>query len=63
MLHGQGVKITDDMIPDVSKQPEVMASAVDAGKQLGQRLRDGNDRMAVTQNMQKKMMAMFESAV
>ena len=63
MLHGQGVKITEDMIPDVSKQPETMASAADAGKLLGQRLRDGNDRMAVTQKMQQKMMAMFESAV
>ena len=63
MLHGQGVKITEDMIPDVSKQPETMASAADAGKLLGQRLRDGNDRMAVTQKMQQKVMAMFESAV
>ena len=28
MLHGQDVKITDDMIPDVAKQPELIAAAV-----------------------------------
>ena len=63
MIHGEGVKITPDMIPDVAKQPKVMAAAVEAGKLLGQRLTSGHDRMAVTQNMQKKMMAMFASAV
>lgn len=62
MIHGAGVKITADMIPDVSKQPKVMASAVEAGKVIGQRLKNGHDRMTVTQNMQKKMMAMFESS-
>ena len=63
MIHGEGVKITPDMIPDVTKHPETMAAAVQAGKQLAQRLNDGHDRMVVTQNMQEKMMAMFESAV
>ena len=62
MTHGQGVKITPDMIPDVSKQPKVMAAAAEAGKVLGARLKNGHDRMAVTQNMQRKMMAMFESS-
>ena len=61
MIHGAGVKITEDMIPDVGRQPEVMAAAATAGKLLGQRLLSGHDRMAVTQNMQKKMMSMFES--
>lgn len=63
LLHGEGVKITDDIIPDVTKQTEVMEAAVNAGKLLGERLNKGHDRMQVTQNMQKKMMAMFESAV
>ena len=63
LLHGEGVKITDEIIPDVVKQPEVMASAVSAGKLLGQRLREEHDRMEVTMKMQEKMMAMFESAV
>jgi len=62
MLHGEGVKITNDMIPDVSKQPDAMAAAVSAGKLLGRRLRDGHDRMAVTQKVQEKMMAQFESS-
>lgn len=63
MLHGPGVKITEDMIPNVTRQPEVMASAAAAGKLLGERLRQGHDREVVTQNMQTRMMAMFESAV
>jgi multimeric flavodoxin WrbA len=44
MIHGEGVKITPDMIPDVTKQPKVMAAAVEAGKRLGQRLKNGHDR-------------------
>lgn len=63
MIHGPGVKITEDMIPDVTKQPDVMAAAVNAGKILGERLRNDHDRMTVTQKMQQKMMSMFESAV
>lgn len=63
MIHGEGVKITPEMIPDVSKQPTVMAAAAAAGKLLAKRLADGHDRIVVTQNMQKKMMAMFEAAV
>ena len=62
MIHGQGVKITEEMIPDVTKQPKVMATAVEAGKLLGQRLKNGHDRTVVTENMQKKMMAMFASS-
>lgn len=59
MLHGEGVKITEDIIPDVTKQPEVMAAAVEAGKLLGQKLNDGHDRAQVTSRMQARMMAMF----
>jgi hypothetical protein len=40
-----------------------MAAAVDAGKQLGQRLTSGHDRAQVTQKVQAQMMAMFEAAV
>jgi hypothetical protein len=51
------------MIPRVTKQPEVMEAAAAAGKQLGERLRNGHDRKAVTQNMQRTLMQMFaESA-
>ena len=61
MIHGAGVKITEDMVPNVTKQPEVMSAAIAAGKLLGQKLKAGHDRMAVTQKMQEKMMAMFAS--
>ena len=59
MLFGEDVKITPEMIPDVSKQPEVIAAAVEAGKLLGKRLSTGHDRQVVTQNMQQKMMEML----
>ena len=63
MVHGPEVKITEDIIPDVTKQPEVMAAAAQAGRILGERLRDGHDRQKVTGNMQAKMMEMFQGAV
>ncbi len=59
MMHGADVKITEDLIPDVRKQPEVMEAAKQAGKRLGERLKNGHDRMAVTQQMQAKMMEML----
>ena len=63
MIHGEGARITEDMIPDVKKQAAVMAAAADAGKELGRRLRENHDRAAVTAAMQEKMMAMFDGAV
>ena len=63
LLYGEGVKITEDMIPQVTRQPEVMEAAAAAGQQLGERLRNGHDRQAVTQKMQQTLMQMFaESA-
>jgi len=59
MLHGEGFRITDDMIPDVGKQPDVMQAAVDAGKLLGKRLLKGHDREKVTQGVQQTMMEKF----
>jgi multimeric flavodoxin WrbA len=60
MLHGPGVKITEDMIPNVAKQPQSMQAAAEAGKLLGKRLREGHDRSRVTQTMQQRLIAMFE---
>jgi multimeric flavodoxin WrbA len=60
LLHGPGVKITEDMIPNVANQPATMQAAAEAGKLLGNRLRGGHDRVRVTQNMQQKLMSMFE---
>ncbi len=59
MLYGEGVKITEDMIPQVTKQPDVMDAAIAAGKALGDRLRNGHDRMAITQKMQQTLMKKF----
>lgn len=63
MIHGPGVKITDNLIPDVEKQDDVMAAAAEAGKLLGKRLSQGHDRTAVAQAVQEKMMAMFGQTV
>lgn len=63
MLYGKDVRITPEMIPDVSKQPEVMENSAEAGRLLGKRLTSGHDRQIVTQNMQRKMMEMLKSTV
>ena len=57
--HGPGVKYTEDMIPNVEKQPDVMAAAVEAGKLLGHRLNNGHDRTKVTNDVKEKLMAKF----
>lgn len=49
----------EGMIPEVEKQPDVMAAAIDAGKILGHRLTNGHDRAKVTKDVQEKMMARF----
>ncbi len=59
MMFGTGVKVTDDMIPDVARQPEVMQAATDAGRLLGERLRNDHDRQEVSAAMQKKMIEMM----
>ena len=63
MLFGEGVKITPGMIPDITKQPEVMQAAEAVGKLLGDRLRQGVDRVAVTQKMMQAMMEKFKGSV
>ncbi len=62
MLHGQDVKITDAMIPDVAKQPDAMQSAAEAGKLLGSRLSQGHDRKIVTAKMQQQMMKILSGS-
>lgn len=63
MLQGEGVKITEDIIPQVTKQPEVMQEAAAAGKKLSERLRINHDRKEVTNKMQQVLMQKFtESA-
>lgn len=60
--YGEGLKITAEMIPDVEKQINVMRAATDAGKLLGQRLRQGHDRSQVTMKMQQVMMEKFKGS-
>jgi multimeric flavodoxin WrbA len=62
MMFGEGVKITEEMIPGVAKQPEVLAAARQAGETLGARLREGHDRAEVTGRMQQIMMRMFKES-
>lgn len=62
MLFGENVKITPEMIPDVSKQPEVLAAATRAGQALAQRLAN-HDRREVTQRMQQMMIEHFKNSV
>ena len=61
-LHGEGVKITPEIIPDVTKQPEAKRAAVAAGRLLGERLRIGEDRMAVAQRMMQAMQEKFKAS-
>jgi multimeric flavodoxin WrbA len=63
MIYGEGIKITPEMTPDVTKQPEVMQNAAEAGNLLGQSLSKDHDRNQVTQKMQQKMMEMMKSSV
>jgi multimeric flavodoxin WrbA len=63
LLHGLGVEIHQEMIPDVARQPEVMEAAIEAGKLLGARLRDGHDRVSVTRRMQARMHGLFHASV
>ena len=58
----QDLPITEDMIPDISKQPELIAAAEKAGELLGQRLSNDHDRSKVTEKMQKIMMEKFKSS-
>jgi multimeric flavodoxin WrbA len=61
-LLGPNVKITEDLIPSVSKQPSLLQAARDAGERLGRRLRSGHDRGTVTQRMQAALMAKFKES-
>lgn len=62
MVYGEGIKIRQEDIPDVTKQPLILAAAVEAGKLLGQRLSQGYDRKEITAKLQKRMMEWFRSS-
>ena len=62
MLFGDAVKITPDMVPEVTRQPETLQAAAAAGKLLGERLRQGVDRQAVTETMMQAMLEKFKAS-
>lgn len=62
MMYGEGVKITEDMIPDINKQPELIAAAEQAGDLLGKRLSNDYDRWQVAEQMQEIMMEKFKNS-
>lgn len=55
---GGGLKITPDMVPDVTRQPQVIKAAEEAGRVLAARLTVGHDRKAVTSDMMAKVNSM-----
>jgi multimeric flavodoxin WrbA len=63
MMYGEGFKITPENTPDVSKKPETMKAATNAGKLLGERLHDNHNRQQVTRKMQQLMMEKFKSSM
>lgn len=62
LLFGEGARITEEMIPRVTKKPEVMNAAAAAGRELGRRLREGHDRKKVASRMQASLMAKFRES-
>jgi len=62
MLFGEGVKITEDEIPDLSRQPHTRQAAEQAGKLLAERLKTHN-KQAVAEKMQKEMAEHFKQSV
>jgi multimeric flavodoxin WrbA len=62
MMHGEGYKITKENIPDVAKCPKTLEAARNAGRLLGERLRNDHDRQKVTQKMQQFMMEKFKES-
>lgn len=59
LTYGNNVKITEDMIPDVKKQPLTIESAINAGKKLGSLLKNGYDKKEVVAKLQKVLMERF----
>jgi len=59
MLYGEGVKITEEMTPRITKQCDVMKEARMAGRLLANRLTNEHNRKEVTAKVQKKLEKFF----
>lgn len=62
LMFGEGVKISENMIPRVTKNPETLKIAEGAGRLLGRRLREGHDRKEVAGRMKAALMAKFKES-
>lgn len=62
MFFGPGTKITDDIIPCLSKQPDVLAQADEAGELLAERLNGDHNRGQVARAVMAKLGAKFKEA-
>ena len=62
MLHGEGMKISPELIPDVRKDQDLIKAAQDAGELLAERLKS-HSRAAVTEEMQIQLMDKFDETV
>ncbi len=62
-LYGEGADVSEESIPDVTRQPDVVGRAIEAGKLLGRLVREKYDRAEVTKKMQRRMMEMFKASV
>ena len=62
MMFGEGVKITEDIIPDVMKQPELLKEAEEAGELMAKRLKNHN-RNLVAAEMQLLLGKKFAESV
>ena len=57
-MYGDGFKITDENTPSVSKDAVCMETAAQAGKHLGEVLKNGHDRVKAARQVKDAYMAM-----
>jgi multimeric flavodoxin WrbA len=62
MLFGKNAKITEEITPNVNKQPEALAAAKAAGALLATRLTNNHDKMAVAEKMKLLLMAKYKQS-
>jgi multimeric flavodoxin WrbA len=60
-LHGPGVPITPELIPEVMKDQCALEAGAAAGKRLGDALRNGHDRKTVAEEVEAEMRKLHET--
>ncbi len=61
-LYGENADVSEENVPDVTRQQDVVKSAAEAGRELGRLVREGYDRSEVTGRMQQRMMEMLKGS-